>query len=243
MGKADNEAIKLFRNNVFFADVFTYMFWKNGVNVVVDPNDLYDMDGKQIVDVVNGKFVLQVQRERDVVKLWRLTVGNGSVEIPLILGLELQDYIHYALPVKVMMYDALTYAEQVGKASSSDTRVDLSDEKGVVIVDPNEFLSGFPKDRALVSPITVTLYLGDEQWDAPLSINAMWNPIFNKIPELRDKILQNYNCFFINPCEIEDPEFQQFKTQISSTLLMLKYRRQKQKLLPKFPAYFLTKIN
>lgn len=86
MGKADNESIKLFRNNVFFADVFTYMFWKNGVNVVVDPNDLYEMDGKQIVDVVNGKFVFRVERERDVVKLWRLTVDNDSIEIPLVLS-------------------------------------------------------------------------------------------------------------------------------------------------------------
>lgn len=103
--------------------------------------------------------------------------------------LELQDYIHYTLPIKVMLYDALTYADQVGKASSSDVHLELSEEKGAVIVDPNEFLSGFPKDGTLVPPITVTLYLGDEQWDAPLSTNAMWNPIFNKIPELRDKML------------------------------------------------------
>lgn len=219
-----------FAINEIFADMFNYAFWKNGVPNRVDHNDLYEMDGKQIIDVVNGRYVHRFQRERDVVRLWRLTVGDETIEIPLILGLELQDYIHYALPVKVMMYDALTYTDQVRKASKSKAQVELTDKEEIVITDPNEFLSGFPKDGVLIPPITITVYLGNECWDAPLAIRKMWSPALSKVPELRDMMMQNYKSFFCKHQRYQRPGISAIQNRAQSCPVVCKEQEEHERI-------------
>ena len=243
MGMIDHESVKFFASNEIFADMFNYAFWKRGVPNRVDPKDLYEMDGRQIIDVVNGKYVHRFQRERDVVRLWRLTAGDETIEIPLILGLELQDYIHYALPVKVMAYDMLTYADQVRKVSNSKAQVELTDKEDIVITDPNEFLSGFPKGGILIPPITITVYLGNEHWDAPLSLREMWSPSLSLVPELRDKMMQDYKAFFVNINDISDPEFQQFKTELSHVLLFAKNRKNMNALVDHTKQYHVISLS
>ena len=57
MGMIDQESLKFFAINEIFADMFNYVFWKSGIPNRVDTKGLYEMDGKQIIDVVSGKYV------------------------------------------------------------------------------------------------------------------------------------------------------------------------------------------
>ena len=48
-----------------------------------------------------------VQKYRDVIKRWR-----GGTDLT-VLACESQEKIHYAMPVRNMLYDTLTYTEQI----------------------------------------------------------------------------------------------------------------------------------
>lgn len=79
--------------------------------------------------------------------------GNA---IYLVLGIENQSKIHYAMVVKNMVYDSLHYAKQVMEATKSHKGEKLSGD---------EFLSGFTKEDKLIPVITLVLYFGAEEWD------------------------------------------------------------------------------
>ena len=67
-------------------------------------------------------FVAPTPKARDFVNviaslmLWSMAMDDEAVYV--VLGIENQDKIHYAMAVKNMLYDALQYAKQVegGKA-------------------------------------------------------------------------------------------------------------------------------
>ena len=67
----------------------------------------------------------------------------------VILGIENQTDIHYAMPVRNMLYNALTYYEQVEEIASYN-------KENRIYID-NGFLSGYTKNDKLRPVITVTL--------------------------------------------------------------------------------------
>lgn len=83
----------------------------------------------------------------------------------VILGIENQTDIHYAMPVRNMLYNALTYYEQVEEIASYN-------KENRIYVD-NGFLSGYTKNDKLIPVVTVTLYWGDKPWDAPTTLKEM----------------------------------------------------------------------
>ena len=76
----------------------------------------------------------------------------------MLVGIEAQADVHYAMPVKVMTYDALNYGAQVKNIAK--THRDTG-EYGTGA----EFLSGFHKDDKLTPVITITVYLGSKPWE------------------------------------------------------------------------------
>ena len=56
-------------------------------------------------------------RHRDLLKLY--TAMQDERAIYLVLGLEVQALVHYAMPVRGMLYDALNYVRQVTEAAAS----------------------------------------------------------------------------------------------------------------------------
>ncbi len=93
-----------------FADAFNYLIF--GGNPVIDPLKLHEMDTTEIgMPYGEGKTRVTVQKFRDGLKyLTAMEDGNAAY---LLLGIENQSEIHYAMAVKNMVYDALQYAAQV----------------------------------------------------------------------------------------------------------------------------------
>ncbi len=83
------------RDNRRFADLFNAVIFKG--EQVINPNELKEMD-TDVSEVIKLKgYSESIKRNRDIVK----KMCNG-VEFN-ILGLELQDRTHYAMPLRTMI--------------------------------------------------------------------------------------------------------------------------------------------
>ena len=108
--------------------------------------------------------VVPVQKFRDVQKLYA-AMTDGKMEYVL-YGAENQAEIHYAMPVKNNLYDALEYAGQVEEAAKSHRKEmkrkkeegEASAEEGGKTPSAGEFLSGFWVEDRLIPSITVTIF-------------------------------------------------------------------------------------
>jgi len=124
------------------------------------------------------------------------------------LGLELQNHIHYAMPVRAMLYDAIEYEAQVQRTASLRSRERESDA----------FLSGFRKDDKLIPVITLVLYLKPDKWDGPRSLSDMYAPYDEAIkPYIND-----YSINLISPAELDSADFAQFSTEAGKVLEFIK---------------------
>ena len=92
----------------------------------------------------------------------------------LLLGVENQSNVHYAMPVKNMVYDSLEYAAQVQKAEASHREALRRKDPNEKKTDSAEFLSGFYREDRLLPIITVVVYFGADSWDAPRSLHEMF---------------------------------------------------------------------
>jgi hypothetical protein len=142
---------------------------------------------------------------------------NTTIYYFLIYIAEAQTDIHYAMPVKTMIYDALNYGEQVNEAKKRH-------RKNKDYRSSDEFLSGFTLDDKLTPVITITLYLGTTQWDGPRSLAEM-------MPQMDERILpfiNDYRINLLNPLEITD--FSKFETGLRPLFELLKNASDEEKL-------------
>ena len=145
MGVVDTATAVYLRQDDIFADAFNYYLYKG--KQVIHPDSLTRLDSYQVT-VPYGDSQSQSQpvwRLRDVAN--SVTAMADDKSAYMILAVENQAYVHQAMAVRNMVYDALQYAEQVKKAADSHK---LADEYRGISGD--EYLSGFLKtDRLEVS--------------------------------------------------------------------------------------------
>lgn len=143
-------------------------------------------------------------------------VGIG-VRVVLI-SLETQSDIHYAMPVRVMDADAAVYRRQWRKKSRKHWK--KKDLQGA------EFLSGFAKTDKLIPTLTLVLYFGSEPWDGPRRLKDMMD--LSGIPDDLKNRIADY------PMELlevrNDPNPEKFQTDIQYVFGFLKYAEDKQRL-------------
>lgn len=110
MGKMNGITNKYVRENEIFADVFNFYIY-NGKQVI-DPEQLHPLDTAEIGTPFGNKEGQEVvQKYRDILK--RVAVKQDDSMTYLLLGIEDQTRIHYAMPVRNIIYDALQYGKQV----------------------------------------------------------------------------------------------------------------------------------
>ncbi|MDO4168836.1 MAG: hypothetical protein Q4D45_02960 [Lachnospiraceae bacterium] len=123
-----------------------------------------EVEDRDSVSVFHGT-AKRVKRERDIIKK---IVHNSQV---IYIACENQMEIHYGMPVRTILYDGMTYNEQLYEMKQKYRRKkDLKKS--------SEFLSGMKETDSLVAVITFVCYYGIEAWDSHLSIKDMV-----KIPE------------------------------------------------------------
>ncbi len=141
-------------DNERFADLFNYFVFHG--KQVLTPEGLEERDVTEVAIPYIGKEYKTVQKVRDILKACVAKEADDVVYV--LFGLESQSSIHYAMPVRNMLYDAMNFSAQV-ETLTKKNRQDKA-LKGSA-----EYLSGLRKDDRLVPVVTLTLYWGTEKWD------------------------------------------------------------------------------
>lgn len=204
MKKEKDSAVKRFLENpAHFCDLFNGSLF--GGKQVLKAGSLESLPGESIVSFADkdGRKVT-VKRYRDAV---RKACGNALYAIFAVEG---QDKAHYAMPVREMLYDAMSYTSQVEQAA-------LRHRENGDYQNSAQFLSGFfPEDR-LVPVVTLCLYYGTTPWDGPMELLDMMD-IPEEFEDMRP-YLSNYRLNLIQP---ENAEPDNFRTDWKLIFSLLK---------------------
>ena len=225
MGKIDTITKEYMENPVVFADAFNQFLYHGEQRI--DPAQLTELDTTGIVVPygADGASVPE-QKYRDVLKLlYAMTDGDAAY---CVMGIENQADIHYALPVRNGVYDFLQLSHQVSETANSHRRAMKEKEpiqpdrmQKKEIPTDGEFLSGFWRTDRLIPVITLVIYFGSEDWDAPLSLKKMYS-------STNDVILAHapdYHVNLIAPKEMSDGEIDEFHSNLREVMLYIKYSK------------------
>ncbi len=215
LGKIDVITKEYMKDPVIFADVFNKFLYHG--KQVIRPESLIEMDSAEVVvPYGEGKAGVPEQKYRDALKLM-MTDGNIAY---CILGCEDQSRVHYAMPVKNMLYDSMQYARQVTKAAKSHRQEKEHKPSS------GEFLGGFYKTDRLIPVVTLVIYWGPDRWDGPLSLKEMYAAADDAIMQY----VPDYKINLIAPEQMSDDEIKEFKSSLKEVMLYIKYSKDKAKL-------------
>lgn len=218
MGMKDTVTKDYMEDCEVFADAFNYLIYDG--RPVLDPKRLHQLDTTVIgVPYGAGESALPVEKMRDGLQCLSAMTDHRAAY--LLLGVENQSEVHYAMPVRNMVYDGLQYAMQVEQAAKSHRKAKDHKEHNA-----GEYLSGFYKEDRLLPVITLVVYFGADGWDAPLCLHDM---LAVEEQEIRSYV-ENYCIHLIAPAALTDLELSKFNSSLREVLSFIKYSRNKDKL-------------
>ena len=208
MGKVDTVTKAYMRKNNIFADTFNCLIYDG--KPVVNPEQLRELDTTEIAlpfgsqEKENGQSNDLVQKYRDILKL--AVVMQEDEAAYILLGIENQTDIHYAMPVRNMIYDALQYGKQVADTAANHRKNDKSFRKRT----SGEYLSGFYKEDVLKPVVTLVIHFGADEWDAPLSLHEMMEVRSEKLLHY----IQDYRIHLIDPANLTEEDLVKFTSSL-----------------------------
>ena len=171
--KTDVLLKEFWRQNDRFADLFNAVVFRG--KEVLRPEALQEMD-TDLSGVIHFKdYEESLVRARDVVK--KMAFG---VEFA-VFGIESQQNIHYAMPLRTLLYDGMGYLKEYQELAHSHI-----EEKGVMTGD--EFLSKMRREDRLHPIISIVVYYSEKPWDGPMCLKDM----IVEMPEEIERIFSDY---------------------------------------------------
>ena len=226
MGFTDAVTKAYIRENTVFADAFNYLLYDG--KQIIKPENLHTKDITEIAIPFHpeGKISPRklsksaTQKYRDIFK--STVVMNDDEASYILLGIENQSEVHYAMPVRNAIYDALQYGQQVNDIAAQHRKHnELSS-----VHTRGEYLSGFLKDDTIAPVITLVIYFGLTPWDGPRSLHEMMavknQHLLSFVPD--------YQIHLLEPHCISDNDLQKFSTNLREVMGYIKYANDKQKL-------------
>lgn len=211
MGKVDTVTKAYMRKNNFFADAFNYLIYDG--KPVVNPEQLRELDTTEIAlpfglrENEKGPSNDLVQKYRDILK--SAVVMQEDEAAYILLGIENQTDIHYAMPVRNMIYDALQYGKQVADTAANHRKNDR-----------------FYKEDVLKPVVTLVIHFGADEWDAPLSLHEMMGTQNEKLMHY----VQDYQIHLIDPAKLTEEDLKKFTSSLREVIEYIKYSKDKEKL-------------
>ena len=220
MGVADKETKAYMRENEIFADAFNFFLYDGAQKI--QPGRLRELDTTELIQLpgTDEKQLSEaIQKYRDVLK--SVVMMQDEKASYLLLGIENQTEVHYAMPVRNMLYDAMQYGKQV-----SELAADHGKHRAELKMTGAEYLSGFLKTDKLLPVITLVIHFSDAEWDGAKSLHEMmeWPDAHLK------EYVQDYKIQLIDPAKIRPEEFEKFSTSLREVLECIKYSKDKKKL-------------
>ena len=169
--KKDSTFKEFWRDNERFADLFNGAVF--GGREVICAESLQEMDTDVSGIIKMDGYSEGLERRRDVIK--KFAAGMTFV----LLGVEAQQHIHYAMPLRHMLYDGMGYLKEYRSLPAKTGKFQISDE----------FLSKMKKEDKLHPIITLTVYYGEMPWDGPMDLRGM----MTEIPQEMAGVFCNYS--------------------------------------------------
>ena len=214
-----NAAVRQWMSNPErFADLFNGMVFEG--EQVIRPEELEPADGETdlLLEDKNGKLQ-EVHRYRDLVMRWK----RGGMLV--LLACENQAKVHYAMSVRNMLYDSLSYVGQIRQSWKGRKK-----ESEVGALSSAEFLSKCHKDDKLMPVITLVFYYDDKPWDGSTDLYGMlqWSEE-EKENMILKKYVQNYRINLIDAGNLKNLE--RFQTDLQEIFGMIQCKGSKEKLI------------
>lgn len=211
---------KDFTSSSFFSDNERYADIINGIGCegvpFVKGKDLQELDTKINLGSFRGHGHSWKRKKR----LYRDLVRKTPFGINFaIIGIENQEEIDYALPLRVLCYDTGEYEKQ-----AAQIRREVRREKKRL--SSGEYLYGFRKNSRLCPVVTFVLYYGEKEWDGAKDLYGLLD--FREIPEALKEKISNYQIHVIEIRKIADTSI--FKTDVKQVFDFIRYSGDKKKL-------------
>lgn len=205
MGKKEHPLVWYYNKNMHFAELLNG--WLFHGEEQIRSEDVMEMDRRLLAG--GGKKRYR-ERYRDILK------HVDGLGIRLIVGIEEQEHVHYAMPLRVMDYETMSYLKQ--KSDISDRHKEVGD-----LEDTDELLSGFSRTDKLLPVITLVLYCGAEKaWDGAQSLHDILD--FAAVSENLKEYVADYPIRVLDVCHTSDERLREFPPDIRVMFLFLKNR-------------------
>lgn len=223
LGKKDIAEKLYTENNRVFADIVNYMVYDGAE--VVHPADLMELGSEELM--LKGED--KQQRYRDVMK--KAVIRQDKDAIYMLVSLENQSEVHYAMPVRNMLNDAMRYmrqVEQIRRERFQQGRQgnQMQERTPIERQIHAEFLSGMTEQDKLLPIITIVILFQDQTWNGPKSIHEMLNTTDPAVL----KYVQDYKIHVIAPADMTEDELRKFQSSMREVLNFIKYSKDKRKL-------------
>ena len=156
----------------------------------------------------------------------------------LILGIENQDTVSYAMPARTMLYDAEQYVGQMrgieklhrdkapGAGAEKETpRHDR--QRGAALISSGEFLEGFQKDDRLIPVFTVVINWSGKAWTGFRTLHEMFGPVDSSVLAF----IPDYRINLISPTEMSEEELMLFSTSLRQVFSFIRHSGDKDSLI------------
>lgn len=155
--KADVIFKEFWRSNARFANLFNTVLFEG--EQLLRPEYLEELDTDVSGKIEMGDYCETLERTRDVVKKSAFGVDFA------VWGLENQKKVHYAMPLRTMIYDGLSYLKEY--------RTLTDDRQGQT---QDEFLSKMRKGERLHPVVTRVVYYSEKEiWRQGHRQRASWD--------------------------------------------------------------------
>lgn len=183
--KSQNDVVmkEFWRDKKHFADIVNAVVF-DGESVVI-PDELQEADTDVSGSIIVDEYKETLKRIRDVVKKYYYGVEFN------IIGLEVQENVHLAMPLRTLVYDALGYLKEYNIISS------VNEKQGYKGKERKEFLSRLKRTDRFHPIITIVFYYGEECWNGPVNLKDM-------MVDMPDKIAEKFNDYRLNLVQIRD---------------------------------------
>lgn len=221
MGKMDAKTKEYMKKPERFAAMFNFLIY--GGKQVIKPEKLTPIDSTEVAIIDSNGVEIPVQKVRDALNAWEVLEDEHAVYV--LLGEEFQSEVHYAGPVKDMVYDGVNYVDQIKqlkrkyRRKNDDAEIAFEPDGVKIKLTHAEFLSGLRKGDKLKPVITLMVYLGTDEWDGPRSLHEMLH-----FPDERLKaFVPDYKLNLIVPRELQDGDFSKFGPDLGFLLKILNH--------------------
>ena len=172
MRETNNLIQQFFSDNERFADLINAYVGEQLLNA----SDLVEKDSQITVKAGREQKIKTLGKYRDIIR-------KAAIDMDFILiGIENQTEINYAMPIRTMIYDAMSYDEQLRTIMKQNKK-----RKGLTSA---EFLSGFRKQDKVMPVFTLVLYYGQEAWNGALDLHGIMD--LKRMSQEVRRLIHNY---------------------------------------------------